>query len=142
MPSVCVDASLLLMRLLPNERDERVMALLDSWAEDRVIVLGPPLLYAEVPSVIREAVFFNRISPEEGDRAFNTFCNMGIAVSTRPNLHLLAWDLAKRYNRRRVYDSFYLAAAQAEGCELWTGDRRLANAVNLPWVRCVGERQT
>jgi predicted nucleic acid-binding protein len=101
--------------------------------------MGPPLLYAEVTSVIREAVFFRRLDQDEGDRAFEKFCGMAIAISTRPNLHRLAWELAKRYNRRRAYDSFYLAAAQAEGCELWTGDQRLFNAVSLPWVKWVGD---
>ncbi len=33
----------------------------------------------------------------------------------------------------------YLAVAATLGCDLWTGDRRLVNAVNAPWVRWVGE---
>jgi hypothetical protein len=34
-----------------------------------------------------------------------------------------------------AYDSFYLGLAERLGCELWTADRRLRNAVDLPWVR-------
>jgi predicted nucleic acid-binding protein len=132
-----LDASLVLILLLPDERRESVRALWSGWQEEGVTKLAPPLLYAEVPSVLRLRVFFGRISPEEGEEAFETFCAMGIAVSRRPDLHRLAWELAKRHRRPRVYDSMYLAAAQAEGCELWTGDRRLANAVGLPWVRSV-----
>ena len=137
MPSVCVDASLLLILLLPDERREFVRALWARWQAERATLLGPSLLYEEVPSVLRAAVFFGRLRPEEGEEAFETFCAMGIGVSRRPDLHRLAWELAKQHRRPRVYDSFYLAAAQAEGCELWTGDRRLANAVSLPWVRSV-----
>ena len=138
MPSVCVDASLVVMLLLPEgERSERAEALWARWQAEGMTPLGPPLLFAEVPSVLRGAVFFGRLSPSEGDDAFETFCAMGIAVSRRPVLHRLAWELAKQHRRPRVYDSFYLAAAQAEGCELWTGDRRLANAVGLPWVKLV-----
>jgi predicted nucleic acid-binding protein len=139
MPSVCVDANLVLRLLMPDERNERAEALWSSWARGGVTRLGPPLLYAEVTSVIRESVFFGRITPGQGAAAFEEFCGMAIAISTRPNLHLLAWELARRFNRRRAYDSFYLAAAQAEGCELWTGDQRLFNAVSLPWVRWVGD---
>jgi predicted nucleic acid-binding protein len=134
---VCVDASLVLMLLIEEERSERAEALWARWQAEGATPLGPPLLFAEVPSVLRAAVFFGRLSPAEGDEAFETFCAMGIAVSRRPDLHRLAWVLAKQHRRPRVYDSFYLAAAQAEGCELWTGDRRLANAVRLPWVRLV-----
>jgi predicted nucleic acid-binding protein len=132
-----VDASLVLILLLPDERREFVRALWARWQAEGMTLLGPPLLFAEVPSVLRAAVFFDRLGPEEGDEAFETFCAMGIAVSRRPDLHRLAWELAKQHRRPRVYDSFYLAVAQAEGCELWTGDRRLVNAVRLPWVRSV-----
>lgn len=137
MPPVCVDASLVLMLLLEEEGSERAEALWARWQAEGATPLGPPLLFAEVPSVLRGAVFFGRLSPAEGDEAFETFCAMGIAVSRRPDLHRLAWELAKQHRRPRVYDSLYLAAAQAEGCELWTGDRRLVNAVRLPWVRLV-----
>lgn len=135
---LCVDASLVLMLLLPDEASEVTETLWARWEEDGTVILGPALLYAEVPSVLRRVVYLGRISREEGDQAFETFCNMGITVSARPDLHLIAWDLAKAHDRSRVYDSFYLAAAQAEGCDLWTGDRRLVNAVNLSWVKWSG----
>jgi len=32
-------------------------------------------------------------------------------------------------------DELRLALAEALGCELWTADRRLRNAVDLDWVR-------
>jgi predicted nucleic acid-binding protein len=138
MPSVCVDASLVLALLLPEERSNQAQSLWSGWLREAVTIFGPPLLYAEVPSVLRQAVFFNRVSSDEGEAAFQAFCDMNIAVSANPDLHIRAWNLAKEFHRPRVYDSFYLAAAQAEGCELWTGDRRLVNAVNLPWVKWIG----
>jgi predicted nucleic acid-binding protein len=134
-----VDASLVLMLFLPDQHSQRAEALWSQWEREGMVPLGPPLLYAEVPSVLREAVFFGRLSPEEGQSAFETFCDMAITVSARRDLHLRAWELAQEFHRPRLYDSFYLAAAQAEGCELWTADRRLVNAVNRPWVRWVGD---
>ena len=139
MPRVCVDANLVVARLLPDERSERLEALWSQWQREDTTPFGPPLLYAEVPSVLRAAVHLGRISAAEGDRAFQNFHDFGIGISSRADLHLLAWALAKAHNRPRIYDAMYLAAAQAEGCELWTGDRRLVNAVNLPWVRWIGE---
>ena len=138
MASVCVDASLVLMLLLPDENNERVDALWSEWQREHTDLVAPPLLYAEVPSVIRAAVYFDRITSEEGNSAFETFCDMLIRVNARPDLHIIAWELALRHSRPRVYDAFYLAAAQTEGCDLWTGDRRLSNAVSLPWVRWIG----
>jgi predicted nucleic acid-binding protein len=135
VPSVCVDASLVLALLIPEEYSSQAQSLWSGWLREAVTIFGPPLLYAEVPSVLRQAVFFNRVSPDEGEAAFQVFCDMNIAVSATPDLHTRAWKLAKELHRPRVYDSFYLAAAQAEGCDLWTADRRLVNSVNLPWVR-------
>lgn len=137
MASVCVDASLVLMLLLPDEDSERVEALWSGWVGKRTTVLGPPLLFAEVPSVLRHTVHLGRIGAPEGEGLFRAFCDLGIVVSERRDLHTLAWDLAKRHNRPRLYDSMYLAAAMAEECDLWTGDLRLANAVGLDWVRPV-----
>jgi len=139
MPPVCVDASLVLNLLLPDEPDDHLSPLWSKWTETQTAVFGPPLIYAEVPSALRHAVQSRRISAEVGDLAFETFQRLGIEISTRSDLHVVAWALAKTYNQSRVYDAMYLAAAQAEGCELWTADRWLVNAVKLPWVRWIGE---
>ena len=50
------------------------------------------------------------------------------------------WELAHEFNRPRAYDTAYLALAQLLGCELWTADERLYNAVQgkLAWVKWVG----
>ncbi len=39
------------------------------------------------------------------------------------------------------YDAHYLALAEHLGCEFWTADKRLHNAVHekLPWVRGLGD---
>ncbi len=51
-------------------------------------------------------------------------------------------ELAERFRRPATYDPHYLALAEREGCEFWTADERLWNAVkaDLPWVRWLGER--
>ena len=139
MPQVCVDASLVITLLLPEEGSAHVQALWSQWQRQQIVPFGPPLLYAEVPSVLRRAVFYGRLTSQAGDLTFENFCQLGIAISARTELHLLAWNLAKAHNRPRAYDTMYLAAAQAEGCDLWTGDRRLVNAVDLPWVRWLGQ---
>ena len=139
MPEVCVDASLVLALLLTETHSERAAARWQSWRSQGITPIGPPILYAEVTSVLREAVYRGRISPHEGEEAFDTFCAFPIKVLDLPDLHRLAWGLARQYNQPRVYDAMYLAAAQAVQCELWTGDRRLVNAVNRPWVRWIGD---
>lgn len=140
MPArVCVDASLVLHLLLPDERDPNVDSLWTSWAANSVQIVGPALLYAEVTSVIRLRVSTGRLTPDEGDAAFAAFNALGISRIDRDDLHILAWELAKRYQLRRAYDVMYLALAELEDLELWTGDERLVNALGgrEPRVRWV-----
>ncbi len=49
-------------------------------------------------------------------------------------------ELAHQYGLPAAYDAHYLALAEREGCEYWTTDERLWNAVKaqLPWVRWLG----
>ena len=49
----------------------------------------------------------------------------------------LAYDWTLRLHRAAAYDSFYLALAETMGADLWTVDRRLSAAVDLPWVRAL-----
>jgi predicted nucleic acid-binding protein len=68
---VCVDASLALSWVLPmdiNAASERLFA---GWARRGVVLLGPPLLYAEVVSVIRSKVHRKLLTPEEGQEALD-----------------------------------------------------------------------
>lgn len=126
---VCVDASLVLHLLLPNERDRDVEAQWRAWAATGVEALGPSLLYAEVTSVIRLRVATDRLTADEGEEVFAAFNALHIARVDRDDLHLRAWQLAKQYQTRRAYDMIYLALAQLEDLEFWTGDERLINTI-------------
>jgi len=140
---VCVDASLVLHLLLPDERDPGIEAQWQAWASAAVEALGPALLYAEVTSVIRLRVATGRLTADEGDDVFAAFNALGIARVDRDDLHLRAWQLAKQYQTRRAYDRLYLALAQLEDLELWTGDERLVNTISgrdprVRWTPAIG----
>ncbi|MDO8689133.1 MAG: type II toxin-antitoxin system VapC family toxin [Dehalococcoidia bacterium] len=139
---VCVDASLAVMLLLPEPLSDRAKSLWRSWSDLGIDMVTAPLFFAEVTSVLREHVFFRRLDPEVAEDAFQAFREMDIATVYPPDLQPQAWAIAKKYNQRRTYDAQYLAVATALGCELWTGDRKLVNAVNEPWVRWVGDYQS
>lgn len=136
---VCVDASLALMLLLPHDLTPKVEGLWRYWVERDIETVTPPLFFAEVTSVLRESVYFGHILAEEGDDAFSCFMGLAVKGIEPPNLQEQAWELAKRYNRPRAYDAQYLAIASTLGCELWTGDRRLVNAVQVSWLKWVGD---
>jgi len=45
--------------------------------------------------------------------------------------HLLdrAWEIAKQFRLRWLYDAFYVALAEERDCLLWTADMELYNSV-------------
>jgi predicted nucleic acid-binding protein len=135
---VCVDASLALMLLLPHDLTPQVDALWHGWVKRRIDRVTAPLFFAEVSSVLRERVYHSHIRIEEGDAAFAAFLRLNVHSVAPADLQPRAWSMAKKYNRPRTYDAQYLAVAASVGCDLWTGDQRLVNAVKAPWVRWVG----
>jgi predicted nucleic acid-binding protein len=135
---VCVDASLALMLLLPHELSPQAEALWRSWLQEGREIVTAPLFFAEVTSVLRESVYFGKVLPEEGETAFDTFLKLGAKGVDLADLQRRAWERAKEHNRPRAYDAQYLAVAASLGCELWTADRRLVNAVSVPWLKWVG----
>lgn len=77
------------------------------------------------------------LTATDADEARRLLEGLPIQVREPDDLYAVAWQLASHFGRPTIYDSLYLALAAIVGCELWTADHRLANAVSphLPWVR-------
>jgi len=139
--SVCIDASLALVWLLPAEQNEIANALRREWYRNGIEIITAPLFHAEVTSVLREQVYFKRLPPEEGEEAFLAYTEMGVKSIDNPGIQQMAWELAKRFNFPRTYDMQYLAVAELKDCELWTNDKRLISSLQgkVSRVKLVGE---
>jgi len=139
--TVCIDASLALIWLLPAQQDETADALRRKWDEAGVELITAPLFHAEVTSVLREQVFFKRLMPEEGEDAFSAYLEMGVKSIDRHGIQEMAWDLAQKFNLPRTYDMQYLAVAELKNCELWTNDKRFVNSLQgkVSRIKWVGE---
>ena len=137
---LCIDANLVIWSLLPSPQSTATEALLTRWQQEAVILIAPALLAFEVTSTLRRLVFLKEITPSEGNEAFEQFLRIPLRLSHQRGIFPLAWRLAKRFNRPRAYDTAYLALAHLRGCDFWTADERLYNAVSheLDYVRWVG----
>jgi predicted nucleic acid-binding protein len=138
---VCVDASLALTWLLSTQPEESADALRRQWLEAHIELIGPPLFHPEVTSVLREEVYYKRLTLKEGEEAFRLYSLIPIRIVNNPNIYRKAWELAKEYNQNRTYDMQYLAVAEIEDCAFWTLDKRVVNAVRgkNPRVKWVGD---
>ena len=138
---VCVDASLVLKLVLEEEDSDKAHALWASWLADEVEIIAPCHLAFETTSVIRNHVYRGEISAKAGQLAFEALQAQAIRMLHPAPLQERAWALAQQFDRPTAYDAFYLALGELAGCEVWTADRRLYNAVrdSLGWVRWLGD---
>jgi predicted nucleic acid-binding protein len=136
-----VDANVVVWSLVPSPLSAQADQFFEDATVRQLTLVAPALLSFEVSSVLRRLVYLRALTPDEGEEAFAIFQRMPIRLSQRRAIVPLAWQLAKEFGRPRTYDAAYLAVAQLYGCELWTADEKLFNAVSrrLPWVRWLGD---
>lgn len=139
--TIAIDASVVLKWWL---RDEEATAeadnLQDDFLDGKLKLIAPALLDYEVANVLKVAVVRNRIDQADALAAIADLTNYSIErFDIRPHQQS-AFQLACQY-QRSVYDASYVIVAQAYGVELYTGDKRLFNAVtdSLTWVKWVGD---
>ncbi len=138
---VCVDANIFIWALVPYPLSYAAKSLLTTWQQEQTLLISPALLAFEVTASLRRLVYLKEIQPEEGEAVFADFLRIRVRLSHHKGIFPLAWELAKQFNRPRAYDTAYLALAQLRGCDFWTADEKLYNAVKdqLPWVHWVGD---
>jgi predicted nucleic acid-binding protein len=115
--------------------------LLLDWLHLTVEVIAPSLLVSEILSAFLKAFRRGRISEAETITYIQDLLHLPFNLHeiTEP-LVLKAFQLAKNYNQRS-FDCLYVALAEQEAVEFWTGDQRLFNALHqqLPFVRWIGD---
>ncbi len=139
---VVVDASLALKWVLEEPYSSQAEALLEAWSAAGVYPVAPTLLSYEAANVLHRRAARGGITAEDATRALNDLLHMGVRLEHDPSTVVRAFHLARQLGLPAAYDAQYLAVAEREGCECWTADERLWNAVKerLPWVRWIGSR--
>ena len=126
---VCVDASLVVAWLLPDPLSDKAVLLRRNLRTAGEQLVAPSLLVPEVTSTLRLAIYTGRIDREFGEEAFNAFKLFPISLHDVRPLADPAWEWSVKLNAPRLYDLYYLALAEREQCDLWTGDRRFVRMV-------------
>jgi predicted nucleic acid-binding protein len=110
--------------------------------ESGLLLFAPGIWRFELTSILTKAVHFRQLSEYSARQVLQLSGELKVQM-IQPDEELVAqaFDWTLRLKCAAAYDSFYLALARRLGCELWTVDRRLANAVAAPWVQYVGNAQ-
>jgi len=120
-----VDAAVAVKWFVPETHSAEASRLLHPQHE----LLAPDLLFPEVGNVLWKKVERRELQPEEARSVLHGLARVSLAVHPCQPLVPAALEIALA-NRRTVYDSLYLALAEARGCRLVTADRRLFNALS------------
>jgi predicted nucleic acid-binding protein len=138
---VCVDANLVIKLVVEEAYSHEASALWRTWQSNNYKISAPPLLRYEIISVLRKHVTQGFRSLQESRQALQLALAFNIQYLEPFDFHLRAFELADRLGRPVAYDTHYLALAEHLGCEFWTADERLTNAVQitLPWVKWLGQ---
>jgi predicted nucleic acid-binding protein len=139
---VVADSGIFLAMALKETYSNQAVSLVSFWAEQDIKVAAPTLFRYEIIAVIRKSVFRNLISSQEAAQRQSSLLasTQGVTFMIDDNLLKRSYELATQLNRPTAYDSQYLAVAERLGCEFWTADQKLFNAVTgtLSWVKWIG----
>jgi predicted nucleic acid-binding protein len=134
--SLVVDASYTYELLVPGSEHRDLKQQMDSWRQGGIQILAPSLWLYEMTSVITREVCRHVLTSGEGRRLLGLAWALDVSLVPPDEYQVRrAYEWTCRLNRAATYDSFYLALAEVNGCELWTTDQRLQRTTNVPWVR-------
>lgn len=123
-----------------EEVTSAAMALLEDFVEGKIELITPTLFSYEILSAINVAINRRRIEEEAGYRALNYITSLGIELRNFDNLIEPTFYMARRYGLSS-YDCAYMALAEKEKCDFFTGDKKLFNSLrnHLPWIKWIGD---
>jgi predicted nucleic acid-binding protein len=134
-----LDASVGYHLFVPQPGQSHLQSLLSARLADRCDFVAPTLWRYEVTSTLTKALQQRQLTQAETASALAHSLSFPIRLMEPDGeLARAAFDWTVKLQRVAAYDSFYLALAQQLQCELWTYDKRLANAVSEPWVHYLG----
>ena len=140
---VVVDASVALKWQFEDEEvTDKAMALLEDFIEGKINLITPTLFQYEVISAVNVAINRKRIEQRTGYQAIIYINSVGIVIRGFDDLIESTFYLARQFIIS-PYDSSYLALAEKEKCDFYTGDKKLFKGVkgHLPWAKWIGEYQ-
>jgi len=131
-----VDASVVVKWLLPEDGQQHAYVLQDLFTDEKLNLIAPPLLIAEVGNALTKRCRRGELSVEAAKRLFDGLIEDSPVLIDFPGLHSSAFNMALAH-RRPIYDCFYLALAVHRRCELVTADEKFVHAMKsaFPAVR-------
>jgi predicted nucleic acid-binding protein len=138
-----VDCSVVVKWKIPTEDHAAAAeALLGDWEHQMIDVWVPNHFPSEVISAFLRAARRSRLTTDEAREAIRDLLALPFVLCDVTALADRAFTIAHQ-RQQRAYDCLYVALAEQDESELWTGDERLYNALHAqyPLVRWIADYQ-
>lgn len=132
---ICLDTSVLIRYLTPDEQEEAATALVLGALTGGGHLVAPAWQWAEIGSVLRKKVRRSLLTADEAAGIWTDFLALPVETIVGKALAVRAWELAHRYELRTLYDAAMLAcvevAARGQDVvrEFWTADAALVHSL-------------
>lgn len=125
----CIDANVAVKAVIKEDFSENAMALVSDASNMEIRLIAPHFFDAETNGAIRKKVYSGEITVKFGDIAFEMLGELPTQILSTSHLLDRAWEIAKQFRLRWLYDAFYVALAEERDCLFWTADMELYNSV-------------
>jgi predicted nucleic acid-binding protein len=116
-------------KIIAEDHANAAEDLLLDWQQQAVELCAPTLLQAEIMSAFLRAHRRGRVSTEEAKEAIRDLLALPFQLLDIASVATRTFEIAQQHNQRS-YDCIYVALAEQEGIDLWTGDQRLYKALH------------
>ena len=128
----CLDASVVLNWLLPQQRTQAVHEFIVDCLRKRERLLAPPLLFSESTSVLRRYVHGGALLHDEAAAALGDLLALPLSTVHDSQVYQSALRFAQILGLAKAYDVQYVAVADNQRATLATCDRGMyQSALNL-----------
>lgn len=138
-----VDCSVVVKwKITAEDYADKAEELFLDWRKQAVELCAPNLLQSEVMSAFLRAHRRGRVTDAEARDAVRDLLALPFLLFDVAPIGVRAFEMAQQHNQRS-YDCIYVALAEREGIELWTGDQRLYNALraHFAFIRWIADYQ-
>jgi predicted nucleic acid-binding protein len=122
-----------------EEASSASTALLGDFIDGKIDLVSLTLFAYEIVNAINVAINRKRIEEAIGYRAISYLTSLGIELRSFDELIEPTFTMARKYSLS-PYDCAYMALAEKEKCEFFTGDKRLFNSIKnyFSFVKWIG----
>lgn len=135
---IIIDSSVAIKWYLPDEHDDKALAIKSDFTDGIVLIAIPALFFYEVNNIFRTASKSLRIAKEDSIKAYQNLLELNFMVYSSKELFKVALEKAL-IEDITSYDASYIALAEYLQVPFYTADEKLVKKSQSKWVKNLEE---